>query len=112
MKKSMIMLFMLVCLVAFGCGSGDDAGSIGDAADAVKDAATDAVDDAADMAEGAVDEATEEMADSPVKKCLELAAAQSWEDALAACKEAAEEMPDDMSVKAALAQAEKAVSSH
>jgi len=46
--------------------------------------------------------------DDSVKRCPELAAEKNWKDALGPCTEAAEEKPDDLSIKHALQQAQAA----
>ena len=100
MKRSLIAICFLAGLMVIGCGSDD----------AVKatDALTDAADSAKDAATSAVDDAVETVEDSPVKRCMELAAEKNWADALAPCTEAAKEMPDDLGIKHALQQAKAA----
>ena len=118
MKSAIVTLCLLIGILAIGCGSGDDSGAAdaaGKAAEAAESAAKDvasdaetAVGDAAEAAGEAMDEAAESVEDNPVKRCLELAAEENWKDALGPCTEAAQEKPDDLSIKHALQQAQAA----
>ena len=100
MKSMTIACSLLIALLAIGCGSGDDAG--------VVDAASEAAESVKTAAEDAATEAADTVKKSPAALCLELAGAKNWKDALEPCTAAAKEMPDDLSIKHALQQAQAA----
>jgi hypothetical protein len=121
MKATIPTLLLAITVSAAGCGSGEDSAA-GDAMGDVSKAAEKMVDDAASQAKGAANAASEayttaekslsEVAaatkSDPIARCLELAAAMNWGEALAPCTEAAKQKPDDLRIRHAVQQAQAA----
>jgi hypothetical protein len=103
MKFRIFALCFVIGILAIGCGSKEET-----PVEAATETMTNVAEDAVDVVEEAVEEAAEEVKESAVAKCLELAAAKNWTDALEPCTKAAEEKPDDLGIRHALQQAKAA----
>ena len=99
MKFRIFALCFVIGILAIGCGSEEET-----PVEAATETMTNVAEDAVDV----VEEAAEEVKESAVAKCLELAAAKNWTDALEPCTKAAEEKPDDLGIRHALQQAKAA----
>ena len=112
MVRWMAILAAGLCLVAWGCGSGDEASeAASDAAGKAAGMAGEMAGSAADMADAASTKLKDVAAsaqEDPAAQCLALAAKKDWSAALTPCMTAAKANPDDLRIKHAVQQAQAA----
>lgn len=116
------MTFVLAAALAFGLACSqeqaeDMADTAGEAAESAAESAEAVADKAAEAADEAMAEVTErvedvDLASDPVARCTELAASESWAEALQPCTDAHAAQPDNMAIEHALQQAQAAAAAN